>query len=52
MIHTAMKSTGTIITALRGVTNTISFELYVFDTSGTYFDNSLLRSTLEIRIYP
>ena len=52
MIHTAMKSTGTIITALRGVTNTTSFELYVFDTSGTFFNDSLLRGTLEIRIYP
>ena len=53
MIHSAAKTSGgTIIVCLTGVTNTTSFNLQVFDTSGTFYDSQLLNSTLEIRIYP
>lgn len=53
MIHTAYKSTGsTLIAAIQGITDTTSFALNIFDTSGAFFDSQLLRSTLEIRIYP
>tara|TARA_R110000824_G_scaffold330261_1_gene517067 strand:+ start:405 stop:1577 length:1173 start_codon:yes stop_codon:yes gene_type:complete len=53
MIHSAAKTSGgTIIVCLTGVVNTTSFNLQVFDTSGTFYDSQLLNSTLEIRIYP
>ena len=52
MVHSAFKSSGgTVSVSLAGVSAT-SFKLYVFDTSGTFYDSQLLKSTLEIRIYP
>ena len=52
MVHSAFKSSGgTVSVSLAGVSAT-SFKLYVFDTSGTFFDSQLQKSTLEIRIYP
>jgi hypothetical protein len=52
MVHSAFKSSGgTVSVSLAGVSAT-SFKLYVFDTSGTFYDSQLQKSTLEIRIYP
>ena len=52
MVHSAFKSSGgTVSVSLAGVSAT-SFKLYVFDTSGTFYDSQLMKSTLEIRIYP